>query len=277
VDSTGLIRQPTMLASLLPVDLLRQRGLIYQLTRREILGRYRGSWLGLAWSFVTPLLMLTVYTFVFSVIFNARWAGAHAGRLEFALMVFTGMVAFLLCAEVLGRAPALLTQYTSYVKKVVFPLDTLPLVLVGSALFHALAGLAVLLLFVLFSHGLAWPVLALPLALLPLVLLLAGLAWMLAALGVYFRDLGQAIGLVLAMLQFLSPVFYPLEAVPAAFRPFMAWSPLTIPVEAMRSVLLRGSWPDMTALLGYWLVALLVACLGHRLFQRLRGGFADVL
>ncbi|GAB3259922.1 ABC transporter permease [Chitinimonas naiadis] len=266
-----------MFARLLPVDLFRQRALIYQLARREILGRYRGSWLGLAWSFVTPLLMLTVYTFVFSVIFNARWAGTHPGKLEFALMVFAGMVAFLLCAEVLGRAPALLLQYTSYVKKVVFPLDTLPLVLVGSALFHALAGLAVLLLFVVFSRGLGLTVIALPLVLLPLVLLLAGLAWALAALGVYFRDLGQAVGLLLTMLQFLSPVFYPLDAVPELFRPFMAWSPLTIPIEALRAILLRGAWPAWDALLGYWLVAVFIAWLGHRIFVRLRGGFADVL
>ncbi|WP_223879013.1 ABC transporter permease [Chitinimonas arctica] len=251
--------------------------LVGQLTVREVLGRYRGSVLGLAWSVVTPLLMLTVYTFVFSVVFQARWSGAPNNHFQFALMAFSGMAVFMLFSEVMARAPMLLVQNANYVKKVVFPLEVLPLVSIGVAVFHALIGFLVLTLFVAVTQGLAVTALALPLVLLPLLLLLLGLAWMLAALGVYLRDIGQAIGLLVTVLQFLSPVFYPASAVPDAFRAVMVWSPLTMPIEMIRRILLDGLWPDWLALGGYFAVSALVAVLGFCLFARLRKGFADVL
>lgn len=236
--------------------------------------------MGLTWSFFNPVLMLVIYTFVFSEVFHARWGGIEgdSSKTQFALLLFVGMIVLNLFSEVVTRAPLLILSNINYVKKVVFPLEVLPAVLIGNALFHGLVSLVVLLVaFVAFNGYLHWTALFAPLVLLPLIIVTFGLAWILASLGVYLRDISQAIGMITTVLMFLSPVFYPITAVPEKFRPFILANPLTFIIEQAREVLIWGHQPDWLGLSGYSVVALLIAWLGYVWFQKTRKGFADVL
>jgi len=256
----------------------RHPDLLWQMVRREVAGRYRGSVGGMAWALVLPLMMLAVYTFVFSVVFQARWAGGGEGRAAFAVNVFAGMIVHGLFAECVNRAPTLVLGNVNYVRKVVFPLEILPWVSMGSALFHAAMALAVLLAFLLVQQGGLHPtVLLLPIVLLPLVLLTMGLSWFLASLGVFLRDIAQVTGILTTIALFLSPVFYPVSALPEAYRWAFHLNPLTFPIEQARRVLVTGGTPDWLALAAYAAAALVVAALGLAWFQRTRKGFADVV
>jgi lipopolysaccharide transport system permease protein len=249
------------------------------MTSREVMGRYQGSALGLAWSFFNPVFMLTVYTFVFSVVFKSRWGvGGDESKTQFAVVLFVGMIVHGLFAEVLNRAPSLILSNVNYVKKVVFPLEILPVVAMGAALFHSLISLGVLLVaFALFNGYLHWTAIFTPLVLLPLVILILGLAWMLASLGVFLRDVGQTIGLITMVMMFLSPVFYPVTALPEKFRPWIMANPLTFIIEQAREVLIWGHLPNWVGLGLYTSAAILVAWTGYIWFQKTRKGFADVL
>lgn len=256
------------------------RELIAQMARREILGRYRGSVMGLAWSFFNPILMLLVYTFVFSVVFKARWGipGEEESRTLFAIVLFVGLIVHGLFAEVLNRAPSLILGNVNYVKKVVFPIEILPVVTTITALFHTMVSLGVMLLaFLAFNGYLHWTVLLAPVVLLPLIILTLGLAWMLASLGVFLRDVGQTIGILTTIMLFLAPIMYPISAVPASVQPFIMANPLTFIIEEARKVLVRGLLPDWAGLTVYLVVAMFVAWLGFAWFQKTRKGFADVI
>lgn len=271
--------QPTSPMSLAR-SLWRNRELIFQMTRREVVGRYKGSAIGLAWSFFNPVFMLIVYTFVFSEIFKSRWGGEGAdnSKTQFAVVLFVGMIVLGLFSEVLNRAPGIILSNVNYVKKVVFPLEILPIITMGAALFHSLISLGVLLAsFFIFNGYLHWTALLIPFVLLPLVILTLGLAWLLASLGVFLRDVGQFIGLVTTVLAFLSPVFYPVTAVPERFRPFIMANPLTFIIEQSREVLIWGNFPNWIGLGFYTIVAAFIAWAGYALFQKTRKGFADVL
>jgi len=249
------------------------------MTRREVTGRYRGSILGLAWSFFNPLLMLAVFTFVFGAIFKARWGtGVPHTNLEFALILFVGMTMFNLFSECALRAPTLITGSVSYVKKVVFPLEILPVVTLLSALFHWLVSIAVLALaLVVIKSAIPLTAFFLILVVIPLAIASLGVVWFLSSLGVYLRDVGQTISIPVLMLQFLSPVFYPVSMVPAEYQNWLLLNPLTFPIEQSRAVLLWGRLPDWGTLFAYWLGSFGVAYLGFWWFQRTRNGFADVL
>ena len=254
------------------------RRLVWQLTKREVLGRYRGSVLGLAWSFFHPLLMLGVYTLVFGYVFRARWSDAASSTTEFAIVMFAGLIVFNIFAEAISRAPGLLLAHTSYVKKVVFPLECLPWVPIGTALFHATASLLVLVLANLILRGaLPWTIVLLPLVLIPLLLLSIGCTWLLASLGVYVRDVGQAVGVLTTVLLFLSPVFYPIAALPESLRGVLALNPLAAVIEQTRGVLLDGAAPSLLSLAWSYLAGTAVACIGLLWFEHTRAGFADVL
>ena len=270
--------QPTSVVAL-GKSLWRNRQLILQMTKREVVGRYKGSVMGLAWSFFNPVFMLTVYTFVFSVIFKSRWGvGGEESKTQFAVVLFVGMIVHGLFAEVLNRAPSLILSNVNYVKKVVFPLEILPVIAMGAALFHSIISLGVLLVaFVLFNGYLHWTVVFTPLVLLPLVILTVGLAWMLASLGAFLRDVGQTIGIITMVLMFLAPVFYPVTAVPEEFRPWLMANPLTFIIEQAREVLVWGRVPDWTGLGTYTAVAMAITSAGYAWFQKTRKGFADVL
>ena len=270
---------PTSLLSLAK-SLWRNHQLVIQMTKREVVGRYKGSAFGLAWSLFNPVFMLAVYTFVFSEIFKSRWGGAGGddSKTQFAVVLFVGMIVLNLFCEVLNRAPNLILSNVSYVKKVVFPIEILPIIAIGAALFHSLISLSVLLAaFLLFNGFVYWTAALAPLVLIPLVILTAGFAWMLASLGVFLRDVGQTIGIITTVLMFLSPVFYPVAAVPASFRPFIMANPLTFIIEQARAVLIWGQTPDWSGLGIYTVAAIAVAWLGYFWFQKTRKGFADVL
>ncbi|AKH38053.1 MULTISPECIES: ABC transporter permease [Nitrosomonas] len=254
------------------------RGLIYNLIKREVIGRYRGSIMGLLWSFFNPVLMLTVYTFVFSVVFKARWVGGTESKTEFALVLFAGLMLFNLFAECLNRAPNLILGNVNYVKKVVFPLEILPFVAMGSAAFHLLISLFVWLAFYLIFFGIPQAtIVLLPVLLIPFFLMTLGLSWFLASLGVYLRDVSQIIGVMMTALMFLSPIFYPIAALPEEYHLFMQISPLTFTVEQARDVMIWGKGLDWGAWAMYMLLAAIIAWFGFAWFQKTRKGFADVL
>jgi lipopolysaccharide transport system permease protein len=269
--------QPISLAALAR-SLWRNRQLITQMTKREVVGRYKGSAMGLLWSFLNPVFMLVVYTFVFSVVFKARWGIGDESKTQFAVVLFVGMIVHGLFAEVLNRAPGLILSNVNYVKKVVFPLEILPAITMGAALFHSLVSLLVLLIaFAIFNSYLQWTAVFIPLVLLPLVILSLGFAWMLASLGVFLRDVGQTIGLFTTVMMFLSPVFFPITALPEEYRPILMANPLTFIIEQAREVLIWGHVPDWAGLGIYTLAAIIVAWAGYAWFQKTRKGFADVL
>ena len=270
--------QPLSITSLI-VSLWRNRQIIVQMTKREVVGRYKGSVMGLLWSFFNPILMLTMYTFVFSVVFKSRWGfGGEESKTQFAVLLFVGMIVHGLFSDVLNRAPSFILSNVNYVKKVIFPLEILPVIAMGAALFHSLTSFGVLLTaFVLFNDYLHWTVVLAPFVLLPLVILTLGLAWILASLGVFLRDVGQTIGIITTVMMFLSPVFYPVTALPEEFRPWLMANPLTFIIEQAREVLIWGHLPDWAGLGIYTLGATVVAWAGFVWFQKTRKGFADVL
>lgn len=259
-------------------SLWRNRNLIKSLVKREVIGRYRGSVLGILWSFFNPVLMLAVYTFVFSVVFKARWNAGSESRTEFALVLFAGLMVFNLFSECVTRAPSLILSNTNFVKKVVFPLEILPWVSLGSALFHSLISLVVWLLFYVVFFG-APPItgLLLPAMVIPLIAFTMGVSWFLASLGVYLRDISQVIGILTTVLMFLSPIFYPISSLPENFQELFQLNPLTPTIEMVRDVLIWGNWPNWRIWGASLVVALLVAFMGFAWFQKTRKGFADVL
>ena len=255
------------------------RHLIWQMTKREVMGRYRGSLMGLAWSFFNPILMLVVYTFVFSVVFKARWGtGGEGSRTDFAIILFVGMIVHGLFAECINRAPGLILSNVNYVKKVVFPLEVLPWVALGSALFHSLVSLLVLLTaFFIINLYIPWTAIFFPLIAVPLILATMGLAWFLAATGVFVRDIGQTTGIITTVLLFLSPVFYPVSALPQKYQTLLMLNPLTFIIEESRQVLIWGRLPDWAGWAIYSSVSAVIAWAGFLWFQKMRKGFADVL
>jgi lipopolysaccharide transport system permease protein len=268
LDPVGMARQ-----------IWRHRDLIRQFTRRELEGRYRGSLLGLFWSFLQPLSLLAIYTFVSGVVFRTRSQGSTGSGLgEFALWLFCGLVAFNILAECVGRAGGLVASVPNYVKKVVFPLEVLPLAILGSAMFHAVASFVVLLVFTLVVNGsVPWTATLLPLAALPLVFLTLGLTWLLASLGVLLRDLIHAIPLAMQILFFATPIIYPIERVPDPVRTAMAFNPLAFVVEGFRRLIFQGLPPDWTALLLWTLATFSFMLFGYAWFMKSKKAFADLL
>jgi len=269
--------QPASLIAMLN-SLWGNRELIAQMTRREVVGRYKGSIMGLLWSFLNPVFMLMVYSFVFSVVFKARWSGSEESQTQFAVVLFAGMIVHALFAEVLNRAPTIILGNVNYVKKVVFPLEILAVVSLGAALFHALVSLLVLLVaFAMLNGFVHWTAIFAPLVLLPLMIMSLGFGWILSSLGVFVRDMGQLIGVFTTALLFLSPVFFPVIALPEAFQPWLSLNPLTFIIEQTREVLIWGHLPDWKGLTLYFMGASIFAWLGFFWFQTTRKGFADVL
>jgi lipopolysaccharide transport system permease protein len=259
-------------------SLWRNRSLTKALIQREVIGRYRGSIMGIMWSFFNPVFMLVIYTFVFSVVFKSRWSGGTDSKTEFALVLFPGLIVFNLFAECFNRAPGLILSNVNYVKKVVFPLEIFPLVSLGSSLFHALISFIVWLLAYLMLFGIPHAtILLLPLVILPLLLFILGLTWILASLGVFLRDVSQFISILTSVLMFMSPIFYPASSLPEKFRAYLLLNPLTPAIEMARDVLFWGKVPDMRLVLIYFIVSGAIASLGFAWFQKTRKGFADVL
>lgn len=262
----------------IPKSLWRNQELIRALVKREIAARYRGSFLGLLWSFVHPLFMLAIYTFVFSIVFKARWNAESDSKAEFALVLFAGLIIFNLFSECINRAPGLILANTNYVKKVIFPLEILPWVVLGSALFQALMSLAVWLLFYWAIFGIPHAtIFLLPILILPIMFITMGLSWMLASLGVYLRDVSQVVGIITTVLMFLSPIFYPISSLPSTYQQLLLFNPLTPAIENLRDILFWGNIPNLKTYAIYLILSIIFSWLGFAWFQKSRKGFADVL
>ncbi|MBC8160479.1 MAG: ABC transporter permease [Roseiflexaceae bacterium] len=260
-------------------NLWQHRDLIRQFTKRDIEGRYRGSFLGLFWSFINPLIMLLIYTFVFGIIFQARLPEARTGSLgEFAVVIFCGLTAFNIFSECVNRAPTLIIGVPNYVKKVVFPLEILPVSTLGAALFHGSISFIILLIAHLLTNGIFyWTLLLLPIVLLPLICLGLGLGWFLASLGVFFRDISYVTTLVVQTLFFITPIFYILDAVPLSVRGFIQANPLTSVIDDVRRVVLWGQQPNWPFFYIVLAVCVLLMILGYTWFMKTKKAFADVM
>lgn len=256
----------------------RHRELIIQLARKDVIGRYKGSIFGLAWSFISPLFMLGIYTLFFTTIFHARWGGLGGGKGGYATALFAGLILHTVLGECIARGSQLVTDNATYVTKVIFPLEILPWVSSLTALYHALASLVVLAVFsLIFTGHIVATFLLFPVILIPLVLISTAAGWLLASLGVYVRDVGQMTSIVVIALLYTAPVFFPLERMSPTVQAFMRLNPLTLLIVQGRKVLLWGQWPDWSALGLYTLGALVACWLCYAWFQHTRSGFIDVL
>lgn len=258
--------------------LIKQRQLIAHMIRREVASRYQGSMLGSLWSFFIPILMLGIYTFVFSAIFKARWGEGGDSKTQFALILFAGLMLFNFFAECVNRAPSMVLGNANYVKKVIFPLEILPIISVGAGLVNLAISLVVWAVFYVCFFGLP-PLTAVyfPLIVFPLVLLTLGVSWFLAALGVFLRDVAQLTLVLTTSLMFLTPIFYPTSAVPERFRILIHANPLALVVEQARAATIFGIAPDLAMVALAYGVAAAIAWLGYAFFQKTRGAFADVM
>lgn len=265
------------------LGLITQRHLIWQLTKREVAARYRGSMLGLFWAFLQPLIMLSVYSFVFSVVFRARWPEMidpeqSGSNLGFAAVLLAGLVVHGFIAECLSRSPQLVIGNPNYVKKLMFPLEILPWTVVGGALIHSLISTGLLICFATYVlETVHWTIVLLPLIFLPYIILTAGLIWGIASIGVFVRDINQVISVIVTVMLFVSTIFFPAERVPEIIRPLIYINPISFIVDQVRVVVFLGQTPDWQGLATYMLIAVAIAWAGYYVFARLRRAFADVL
>lgn len=256
-----------------------QYNLIFQLVKREISARYRGSALGILWSLITPLCMLAIYMFIFSQVFNARWGAAIVtNKLEFSLAVFSGLTLNNIFIECLNRAPGIIVGNTNYVKRVVFPLQSLPVVAFISSLFNACINIVILLVAEIAIKGYI-PATAIyfPAILMPFILTMMGVYWILSAIGVFLRDLSHITGIATMALMFLSPIFYPIEAIAMPYRRLLYLNPMTYVIESARNAIVFGKAPSMTPLIAFYICGFAIYFLGYWMFSRMKKGFCDVI
>ena len=256
----------------------KNRDLIKALVKREIISRYRGSVFGILWSLFNPILMLVIYTFIFSVVFKARWQSGGESKAEFALVLFAGLIVFNFFAECINRAPNLILTNSNYVKKILFPLELLPLVSIGTALFHTLTSISVWLIFYCVEIG---PprvsIILLPFVLIPLILLVSGLSWIFSSLAVYLRDIGQIISVLTTVLMFLSPIFFSASVLPEKYQRLLLLNPLAPAINQMRDILYWGEPINILNYIAYLITCSAISWIGFIWFQKTRKGFADVL
>lgn len=260
-------------------SLFQHRYLVFQMIQREVLQRYRGSYMGFIWAFIHPVLMLLVYMFVFGVVMRIKWGVAGHDDVQFGVIMFAGLLVHGLLGEVLTGSASLIVGNPQYVKKVVFPLQILPVITVGSALVHLLTGLCILLIIALLTGThLQWTAFYAPLVIVPFLILMLGVSWLLSAVCVFVRDLAQMIGVIVTVLLFLAPILYPLSSVPPQLQTLMLWlNPLTVVVEQLRAVVLFGQAPNWLHLSVYSVISVVVMVFGYWFFMRTREAFADVI
>lgn len=256
------------------------RHLLLQFLIREIEAKYKGSALGLLWALITPLVMLLVYTFVFTAIFNAKWATADgpSSTGDYSLMLFTGFIAYNCFAESVLKAPMLIAGSQNLVKKVVFPIEILPVSVVGSMVVHTVCSLVILFAGILIIQGtLHMTALWLPLCYIPLIALTLGISWLVASLGVFLQDMGQFVTVAMQLLFFLTPIVYPITMPPEIVRPFLYLNPLTSIIQNSRAVLVEGTPPEWWSLIPVTIVCLAIMLLGYAFFMKSKRAFADVI
>ncbi|HVX82802.1 MAG TPA: ABC transporter permease [Devosiaceae bacterium] len=259
-------------------SLLRSPELFRRVLLRDLESTFRGSVLGLLWIVLIPLVMVALYTFVFGVVLKSAWVAQSTSPLEVPLIYFTGLTISGFFLEVINRAPNFIRQHTSYVKKVIFPLDLLDWVLVGTALVKLAISFILLAAFLaIVEQRLPLEVIWVPVLVVPLAVMLVGVAWILSAIGTYVRDLGHALTIISPVIMFVTPVFYSLDQVPEVARGAYLVNPLTFVLEQARAILFFGAGVDWAGYAGYWVAAVIVFWLGFQFFSRARSGFADVI
>jgi len=259
--------------------LWRHRGLLWQFTLRNVELRHRGSHLGLIWSVLNPLLMLSLYVFIFGIVFPGRFNPAHPeSRIDYALGILLGLSVFHLFAEVLGTAPTVIVTNPNFVKKVVFPLEILPASSVGASVFHATISLVLALVGIVFvGPGLTANALWLPFILLPMLPLLLGIAWLISALGVFFRDISQLVGFFTMVLLYASCVFFPSSTLPPYAWAILRFNPLLLAVELLRDVVMWHQAINPFHLIYLYVSGTLACLVGYWCFRKTAPAFADVL
>ncbi|MBY7896582.1 ABC transporter permease [Vibrio fluvialis] len=258
--------------------LIENKEMIYSMAKKDVIGRYRGSVLGILWSFFNPLFMLGLYTFFFRFVFKAKWPDVGDTTADYAVMLFAGLVVHAMASDMIGRSAGTIVGNANLVKKVVFPVVILPWVTLLSSLFHMLISMIVLVMFFLISGGvLQWTLLLLPLILVPLVILFMGVGWFFSALGVYLRDIEQIMGTLITFLLFTSTVFFSIDHAPSAIKPLLMLNPITQIINDLRNILVYGLLPDFASLGIYSIVAIVVFYIGFAFFNKVQRGFADVL
>ncbi|MEV5027349.1 ABC transporter permease [Paenibacillus sp. LPE1-1-1.1] len=258
--------------------LMKYNQLILEMTKRDVLARYKGSYLGILWSFVTPLLILTIYTFVFSVIFQSKWNIEDTSHMSFGITLFAGMIIINIFTEVLIKSTSIIVSNPNYVTKVVFPLEIFPIVIFMSALIHACISFGILIIAqLLYTSTIHWTVLLIPIILIPLALFSIGIGWIFSSLGVFVRDLNYMMNIVAQILMFLSPVFYPIEIVPVKFQSLYAANPLTGMITEFREVVLWGNMPNWLEWGKIFIISFVVFVVGYWIFRKCKGAFADVI
>ncbi|MET4676139.1 MULTISPECIES: ABC transporter permease [unclassified Luteibacter] len=256
----------------------KYRSLTLALSKRELLGRYRGATFGLFWSLISPFLMLGVYTFAFGYIMKSRWPHTSDSTGEYALILFVGLIIHGYFAECLIRSPTLIVGNPNLVKRIIFPLEILPWPMVLSALFHVAANFIVFsCLHLVFKHYVPWTIIFLPVVLAPFVLFTMGVSWFMASLGVYIRDIPQVTGVIATAMLFLSSAIIPVDSLPPQYRLFFAMNPLSFIINQAREVALWGNVPDFFGLALYAAGSFVVAYLGYAWFLKTKRGFADVI
>lgn len=247
------------------------------LSRRDILQRYQGSLFGLLWTLLTPLIMLAIYTFIFSVVFKAKWGGVD-DKFQFSMLLFSGLIIFNCFSDIISRAPTLIINYASYVTKVIFPIEILPFVITISAIFNFILSFIIWLVFYITLIGLpSIYIVFVPLLMIPFILMCNGLAWILSSIGVYIRDVSQLVTLVVSALMFMTPIFYPITALPEQYQFYLHLSPITTVVELFRSLAIYGEMPSIKMLAVYTSSSIAIYCLGFMWFNKTSKGFSDVL
>jgi lipopolysaccharide transport system permease protein len=258
-------------------DVWRNRRLVRSMVRRDLLARYRGSFGDVLWTILNPLLLMATYFFVFGVVLRTRF-GADTSRSGFVLYFLAGMLPWLPFSEAVGRSPVTILEHRNFVKKLVFPVETLPVNLTFSGLITELFALALFAIFVLFARGfIPLTALWLPVLIVPQLLFTVGLCWFLAALGVYVRDLGQVIGFVLTLWFFITPICYPETSMPRAALAVLGKNPMYTLVSGYRAIFLEGRAPEFHSLWKLWILSAFVAIAGYTWFNRLKRSFADVI
>ena len=283
---TSVTQNLSLLKNLNPIlifrNLFRNRQLIWNMIKRDIRSTYQGSFLGILWTIIFPLMMLVIYTFVFSVIFQAKWSGTDASKPtpmgEYAIILFAGLTPFTFFSTVISRAPGIVLSVPNYVKKVVFPLEILPVVISGSALFTGLISIGLILIGSLFIYQrIPISIWMLPFASLPLILFTLGLAWFLASLGVFIRDVGQSVGIILQILFFMTPIFYSADSVPDVLKGIIVLNPLSFIIDCFRQTLIWNKPIDWPAWGLVTFFSFIFAILGYAWFIATKKGFADVM
>ncbi|HWZ31216.1 MAG TPA: ABC transporter permease [Bryobacteraceae bacterium] len=283
ISTTGALRRERAIRSIPkaliypPRSLWRNRKLIRSMVRRDILSRYKGSFFGALWTFLNPLLLMATYAFVFGVVLKTRF-GADASGVGYVLYFLAGMLPWLAFSEAVGRSTYVILEHRNFVKKLVFPLETLPVNLVISGAVTEAFGLAIFLAGLIAArHAIPGSVVWLPLLIVPQLLLTLGLCWFLAALGVFVRDLATVMTFILTLWFFLTPICYPEANLPASAMRVLAFNPIFVLVRGYREIFLGNRAPSLAPLAVLWVVSIAIAVFGHAWFYRLRRSFADVI